>query len=57
MSTWSVRLPNENKDIKDVLSWEVNGQELKIKWTAMVSGSFIIQYGPLEKTIVVESLF
>lgn len=55
--TWSVRLPNENKDIKDVLTWEANGRELKIKWTAMVSGSFIIQYGSLEKTIVVESLF
>lgn len=56
-SNWIVELPNENKDVRDVLTWKVDGQQLTVQWTSMVSGSFIIRYGRLEKTVVVESLF
>lgn len=55
--TWSVSLPSENKDIQDVLEWRVEDNKLIVRWTAMVSGSFIVNYGMLEKTIIVQSLF
>ena len=35
----------------------VDERTIKIKWTASYSGQFEIVYGPLTKTIVVESLF
>ena len=54
---WSIRLPNENKDIDDVLEWVIVDNNLQVTWTSMVSGSYIIRYGDLEKTIIVESLF
>ena len=55
---WEIRLPSENKDIEDVLEYEVlEDNSLRVTWTAMVSGSYEIQYGPLEKTIIVQSLF
>ena len=55
---WQVSLPSQNKDIDDVLTWEItpNG-ELKVTWDAMVSGSYVITYGDLTKTIIVQSLF
>lgn len=56
-STWTITLPSENKDIKDVLEWEENDHEITVRWIAMISGSFILHYGDLEKTIIVESLF
>lgn len=55
--TWSVTLPSENKDIQDVLEWRVEDNQLIVRWTAMISGSYIVHYGALEKTIIVESLF
>lgn len=54
---WIISLPNENKDIEDVLEWEVIGNELHITWTAMLAGSYVITYGDLSKTIIVQSLF
>lgn len=55
---WQVKLPNENKDVDDVLEWEVlEDNSIKVTWTAMVSGSYVITRGDLTKTIIVQSLF
>ena len=57
-ATWSVKLTNENKDVDDVLEYEIlDDGNIKITWTAMVSGSFEIHYGDLTRTIIVQSLF
>lgn len=58
-SRWTVLLPAEqaNKEIKDVLTWKTQGNTIEVIWTAMVSGSYIIQCGDVSKTIVVQSLF
>lgn len=57
-AAWSVKLTNENKDIDDVLEYEIlDDGNIKITWTAMVSGSFEIHYGDLTRTIIVQSLF
>ena len=57
-AAWSVKLTNENKDIDDVLEYEIlDDGNIKITWTAMVSGSFEIHYGDLIRTIIVQSLF
>lgn len=56
--SWSIALPSDKKEVKDVLQWTVNDKtSIAVTWTAMVSGEFTLYYGPLEKTIVVESLF
>lgn len=55
--SWSIILPSDKRDVKDVLQWTTDGASITITWIAMVSGEFTLQYGPLEKTIVVESLF
>lgn len=56
---WSISLDSDNKEVDDVLTWKVNTKDntVTVTWTAMVSGSFILRYGHVEKTIVVESLF
>lgn len=56
---WSITLPaSNNKEIKDVLKYNVlEDGSIDVTWTAMISGSYILHYGMLEKTIVVESLF
>lgn len=55
---WSISLPAEkNKEIDDVLEYKITGNEIEVTWTAMTSGSYILHYGPLEKTVLVESLF
>ena len=58
-SDWTITLPAEkNKELKDVLEWEINDDEsIVVTWTAMTSGSYVLHYGLLEKTVVVESLF
>lgn len=58
-SEWSITLPaSNNKEIADVLQYKVLPDgSLEVTWTAMISGSYIIRYGMLEKTVVVESLF
>lgn len=55
--SWSIDLDSKNKDIEDVLTWSIDSNKITVQWTAMVSGSFAIHYGPLSKNIVVESLF
>ena len=55
---WIVKVTNENKDVDDVLEYEIlDDGNIKITWTAMVSGSFEIHYGDLTRTIIVQSLF
>lgn len=57
-ANWEVSLPSNNKDVEDVLEYEIlEDGSLKVTWTAMVSGSFVIKYGDLERTIIVQSLF
>lgn len=58
-ATWSITLPaDKNKEVEDVLKYtEYNDGSIEVKWTAMLSGSYILHYGPLEKTVIVESLF
>lgn len=58
-ANWSISLPaSNNKDLEDVLRYtELEDGSIDITWIAMVSGSYIIHYGDLEKTVVVESLF
>ena len=58
-TTWSITLPAEkNKEIDDVLEYEIlEDGSFKVKWTSMLSGSYIVHYGELERTIIVESLF
>lgn len=55
--TWSVELESDNKDVKDVLEWKTYGDTIEVKWTAMVSGSYVLSFGEASKTVVVESLF
>ena len=54
---WALSLTNENKNIDDVLEWSITDNVLSVTWTAMVSGSYVVSYGELTKTIIVESLF
>lgn len=55
---WQVSLPSNNKDIEDVLTWETLADgSLKVTWDAMISGSYVITYGNLTKTVIVQSLF
>lgn len=56
-ATWSIQLPSEKQKVSDVLTWETQDNIIKVTWTSMVSGSYIITYGDLTKTVVVESLF
>ena len=55
---WSISLPAErNKEIEDVIDYTVTDKRLEVKWIAMLSGSYIVHYGDLERTVIVESLF
>lgn len=55
---WFITLPaTKNKEIDDVLDYKIIGNKLKVTWTGMRSGQFILHYGETEKTISVESLF
>lgn len=55
---WSVTLPAENnKEIDDVLEYNIKNTSIEVTWYATFSGSYILHYGPLEKTVVAESLF
>lgn len=55
---WAISLPNNSKDIEDVLEWTVQGEdEISVTWNSLISGSYIISYGKLSKTVIVESLF
>lgn len=54
---WSITSPSENKDIHDMLNWKVEDNKLIVTWIGMISGQFVVNYGPYQKIIVVESLF
>ncbi len=55
---WSITLPAErNKELDDVLEYKLEGNNITVTWTAMISGSYVLHYGPLEKTVLIESLF
>ena len=55
---WYITLPaSKNKEVEDVIEYKVVGDMIKITWIAMLSGSYILHHGDLEKTILVESLF
>lgn len=54
---WTIALENSKQKPEDVLTWEINGNKISVTWTAMVSGSYILQYGDLTKVVIVESLF
>lgn len=59
-SDWVIKLSAGNKKaIKDVLEYSVSSDKktIKVTWTAVISGTYILEYGDLTKTIVVESLF
>lgn len=54
---WEIKLESNNKDIEDVLEWKTYGDTIEVKWTAMISGSYVLSFGNASKTVVVESLF
>lgn len=56
---WSITLPaSKNKETDDVLEYKIeNNNSITVTWTAMRAGSYILHYGDLEKTVIVESLF
>lgn len=56
---WSISLSSDNKDIEDVLVWDISADKMSITvtWTHMVSGSYSVAYGEQKKTVIVESLF
>ena len=55
---WIVELSSDNKDVEDTVEWEIREDgSIAVTWTSMVSGSYVLKYGDLEKTIIVQSLF
>lgn len=46
----------KGKEPKDVFDYKIDGKHLYLTWTMGMSGEFILKYGELEKTVVVESL-
>ena len=48
---------NWSWDSKLPLDVKINGNEISIKWTTTYNGLFVLSFGDIEKTIVVESLF
>lgn len=55
---WIVALASDNKDVEDTVEWEIREDgSIAVTWISMVSGSYILKYGALEKTIIVQSLF
>lgn len=56
---WTITLPaSKNKEVNDVLDYRIiENNAIEVTWTAMRSGSYILHYGDLDKTVNVESLF
>lgn len=44
-------------DYKLPISAQIEGKKITLKWTTTYTGQFILSFGNIEKTIVVESLF
>ena len=47
----------KGKEANDVIEYKIDKNKIEITWVASISSEFILKYGDLEKTIVVESLF
>lgn len=57
-AAWNITLPAEkNKEVDDVIDYVLTDSDLTVTWTQMTSGSYILHYGDLEHTVIVESLF
>lgn len=57
-AAWNITLPAEkNKEVDDVIDYVLTNNDLTVTWTQMTSGSYILHYGNLEHTVIVESLF
>lgn len=55
---WIIELSSDNKDVEDAVEWEIREDgSIAVTWISMVSGSYVLKYGELEKTIIVQSLF
>lgn len=56
---WTITLPaSKNKEVDDVLEYRIiDDTQIEVTWLDMRSGSYILHYGDLEKTVNVESLF
>jgi hypothetical protein len=51
---WIVELSSDNKDVEDTVEWEIREDgSIAVTWISMVSGSYVLKYGELEKTIIV----
>jgi len=51
---WVVTLASDNKDVEDTVEWEIREDgSIAVTWISMVSGSYVLKYGDLEKTIIV----
>lgn len=51
---WIVELSSDNKDVEDAVEWEIREDgSIAVTWISMVSGSYVLKYGELEKTIIV----
>lgn len=58
-SQWTITLSaSKNKEVKDVLDYVINeDNSITVTWYYTKSGSFILHYGDMEKTVLVESMF
>ena len=55
---WTIKLPAEkNKEINDVLEYTITDTSIEVTWITTLSGSYILERGGIEKTVIVESLF
>ena len=52
-----LRAYNWRIDEKYPIVYTINDKTITLKWTSSYSGQFILRYGNINKTIVVESLF
>ena len=51
---WRVELSSDNKDVEDTVEWEVREDgSIAVTWISMVSGSYVLKYKDLEKTVIV----
>jgi hypothetical protein len=57
---WTITLPaTKNKEVEDVIDYTVNDEDnsITVTWYYTKSGSYILHYGDMEKTVLVESMF
>ena len=56
---WTITLSaSKNKELADVLEYTINeDNSITVTWYYTKSGSYILHYGDMEKTVLVESMF